>query len=173
MDTENDVQTSKWKSLFWEYFPYVLVIIGIILFKSFVMAPIKVNGDSMLTSLYSGDVMILNRIEYRFSDIERFDIVVVDADEEYIIKRVIGLPGERVEYLENTLYIDGEVVEDVYGSQPTEDFAVDVPLDSYFVLGDNRTNSIDSRIFGAFPKKKILGKTNFIIFPFDRMGSLE
>ena len=115
--------------------------------------------------------MILNSSAYYFNDIERFDIVVIDEGNEYIIKRVIGLPGETVEYRDNKLYINDKLVKDNYGNGKTDDFKEKVSKNSYFVLGDNRTNSMDSRVFGAFKKKKIIGKTKLIVFPFNRFGT--
>ena len=169
-DTE---EKSKLSIFLKEYVPYILVIIIVLLIKQFVVSPIKVNGDSMLKTLHDGDIMILNRIGYQFSDIKRFDIVVVDEGSEFIIKRIIGLPGEKVEYKDNVLYINDKKVKDTYGSDITEDFSVKVPKGSYFVLGDNRTNSMDSRVFGSFKKKDILGKAGFILFPFSRFGEKE
>ena len=153
-----------------EYVPYVIVIILVILFKKYYYSPIKVNGDSMYSTLKNKDIMILDIVKYRHSKIKRFDIVVVDIKSEYIIKRVIGLPGEKVEYKDNKLYINGKLVKDKYGQGDTKDFYFTVPKGHYFVLGDNRGNSLDSRYFGAFKKNKILGRTNFTIFPFNRFG---
>lgn len=160
----------KMKSIIKEYGLYVITIILVLLVKKFVVSPIKVNGTSMMTTLHDGDIMILNIIGYRFDKINRFDIVVVDEGNEYLIKRVIGLPGEEIEYKDNQLYINGKKVKDNYGSQVTEDFKVKVKKNSYFVLGDNRTNSLDSRYFGSFKKNRIMGKTSLIIFPFNRFG---
>ena len=156
-----------------EYVPYVLVIILVILIKRFVVTPIRVVGDSMYDTLHDGDIMILNIIGYRFSDIERFDIVVVDKGREPLIKRVIGLPGEEIEYKDNQLYVNGKKVKENYGSDVTEDFTIKIPKGSYFVMGDNRTNSMDSRYYGPFQKKDILGKTKLTIFPFGRFGNKE
>jgi signal peptidase I len=156
-----------------EYVPYVLVIILVILIKRFVVTPIRVVGDSMYDTLHDGDIMILNIIGYRFSDIKRFDIVVVDKGTEPLIKRVIGLPGEEIEYKDNQLYVNGKKVKENYGSDVTEDFAIAIPKGSYFVMGDNRTNSMDSRYYGPFQKKDILGKTKLTIFPFGRFGNKE
>jgi signal peptidase I len=115
--------------------------------------------------------MILNIVGYRFSEIKRFDIVVVDREKEYIIKRVIGLPGETIEYKDNELYVNGNKVVEKYDREQTEDFTVKVPEGSYFVLGDNRINSLDSRYFGPFKRNKILGKTSLTLYPFDRIGT--
>ena len=160
----------KIKSIIKEYGLYVITIILVLLVKKFIVSPIKVNGTSMMTTLHDGDIMILNIIGYRFDEINRFDIVVVDEGNEYLIKRVIGLPGEEIEYKDNQLYINGKKVKENYGSQVTEDFKVKVKKNSYFVLGDNRTNSLDSRHFGSFKKDRIIGKTSLIIFPFNRFG---
>ena len=118
--------------------------------------------------------MILNETSYYFKDIKRFDIVVVDAKDELIIKRVIALPGETISYKDNTLYINGKKVEEKYSYGITDDFeSVKLKKDEYFVMGDNRQNSLDSRYFGPFKKKYIRGKTNVIILPFDRMGKVK
>ena len=98
-------------------------------------------------------------------------IPLVDEGREYIIKRIIGLPGETIEYKDNQLYVNGKKMKENYGSDITEDFSVKVGKGSYFVLGDNRTNSMDSRYFGSFKKKDIIGKTSLTIFPFSRIGS--
>ena len=163
----------KLKAFLKEYVPYVLVIILVLCIKRFVVSPIKVNGDSMLDTLQDGDIMILDIIGYRLSGVKRFDIVVVNAKDEYIIKRVIGLPGEKLEYKDNQLYINGKKIKENYGKEETEDFSLTIPKDSYFVMGDNRTVSLDSRYFGPFSKKEILGKTKFTLFPFGRIGNKE
>ena len=153
-----------------EIIPYIIVIILVLLFKKFLYTPIRVNGESMMKTLHDGDIMILNIIDYKVHGLKRFDIVVVDEGDELIIKRVIGLPGDTVAYKNNKLYINGKKVNDKYASEKTEDFSVLVPKNEYFVLGDNRTNSLDSRAFGTFSSKKIKGKTSMIVFPFSRWG---
>ena len=159
------------KKLIKEYLPYILILIGVILIKRFIISPIRVKGQSMMNTLHNGDIMILNIVGYRFEDIKRFDIVVIKEDNEYLIKRVIGLPGEIIEYKDNELYVNGEKIKENYGKGNTEDFTVKVKKNSYFVLGDNRENSMDSRVFGSFPEKEILGKTSLTIFPFNRLGT--
>lgn len=167
---EEKKEKSKFQKFLKEYGPYLITIILVILIKRYIVSPIKVQGDSMKDTLHNNDIMILNIIGYRFSKIERFDIVVIDKGNEYIIKRVIGLPGEKIEYKDNQLYVNGVKIKDSYSKEVTEDFLTTVPKNSYFVLGDNRTNSMDSRYFGAFERKYILGKTGLTIFPFNRMG---
>ena len=161
----------KFKKILKEYLPYVLIIILVLVIKSNVVAPIRVNGRSMNDTLKDGDIMILNIIGYRTKGLKRFDIVVVDNGKDYLIKRVIGLPGEEIEYKDNKLYINGKLVKDNYGKGKTEDFKIRVPKNSYYALGDNREDSLDSRYYGAFNKKKILGKTNFTVFPFNKFGN--
>lgn len=162
---------SKVKDFLKEYVPYLITIIFVILIKVYVVTPIRVNGESMYDTLINGDIMILNIIDYKINGVDRFDIVVVDEGSEYLIKRVIGLPGEKIEYKDNKLYVNGKKVKDNYGTSNTDDFSYKVPKNSYFVMGDNRSNSLDSRRFGAFQKSKIKGKTKLTIFPFKRFGN--
>lgn len=121
--------------------------------------------------------MILNKTTYYFNEPKRFDIVVVNMPDEYLIKRVIGLPGEHIEYIDNTLYVDGEKVEENFEHGKTEDFNIEelgsdtVPENSYLVMGDNRENSLDSRELGFMKEEQLLGRTSLIILPFDRIGN--
>lgn len=156
-----------------EIIPYILIIIVVLAIKRFIVSPIKVNGASMFPTLKNNDMMILNEVSYYFKDIKRFDIVVVDTKEELIIKRVIALPGETIMYKDNKLYINEKEVKEEYSYGTTNDFGPITLKDEYFVMGDNRQNSLDSRYFGPFAKKYIRGKTNFIFLPFDRMGKVE
>lgn len=161
----------KFKKILKEYLPYVIIIIIVLLIKTYVVAPIKVNGKSMNNTLKDGDIMILNIIGYKVSDLNRFDIVVVDNGRDYLIKRVIALPGEKIEYKDNQLYINDKLVKDKSANGNTKDFSLTVDKNSYFVMGDNREDSLDSRYYGAFKKNKIVGKTNFTVFPFNRFGN--
>ena len=154
-----------------EYISYVVIIILVIIVKVYVVTPIRVNGPSMNDTLHDKDIMILDEISYRFRPIKRFDIVVIRYKDEYIIKRVIGLPGEVVSCKNNKIYINGKVIEENFSRKYTNDFDdVLVGDSSYFVLGDNRVNSTDSRIIGTVSKKSIKGRTSLTIFPFPRFG---
>ena len=158
---------------------YVVVIIVALLIKEYVFSPIKVNGTSMYPTLKDGDIMILNEIGYYLNGLNRFDIVVVNNGGEKIIKRVIGLPGEVVEYKDNILYINGEEIKEDFSHEITHNFTLSeinqtiIPDDYYFVVGDNRPNSKDSRMIGLIHKSQIRGKTSFIVYPFDKIGSVK
>lgn len=155
---------------------YVIVIIIVLVIRMYVVSLIKVNGNSMKETLLNNDIMILDKISYRFDDIKRFDIVVIKYNDEYLIKRVIGLPNEKVEYKNNKLYINNKKVNENFYHEKTEDFdlesldATKVCSDCYIVLGDNRANSMDSRIIGFISREDIIGKATVTIFPFTRFG---
>lgn len=158
---------------------YVIVIVVALLIKFFVFSPVKVNGTSMVPTLNDGDIMILNEIGYHINGINRFDIAVAKVDGEKLIKRVIGLPGEKVEYRDNKLYINDEEVYENFKHGDTDDFSIldlgidVIPDNHYFLVGDNRGNSKDSRVIGVIHKSKIMGKTRLIVFPFDRINTVQ
>lgn len=154
-----------------EVVPYIIVIIIVIVIKLFIATPIRVNGPSMNDTLHNNDIMLLNEIGYKFSGIERFDIVVIKYDNEFLIKRVIGLPGEKVEYKDNQLYINGKKIKENFKHAETANIEeIEVPEGEYYVLGDNRVNSTDSRIIGTIAIKDIKGTTSLTIYPFNRFG---
>lgn len=157
---------------------YVVIIIAVLLFRQFLFSPIRVSGDSMVPTLIDGDIMILNKIGYTLNGVDRFDIVVVDYNGEKIIKRVIGLPGDYVEYKDDKLYINDKLVTEEYDRKKTSDFILEmigeniIPSGKYLVLGDNRPISKDSRTIGLVDKSDIKGYTSFVLFPFNRIGSV-
>ena len=155
-----------------ELLPYIIIIIAVIIIRTFIFTPVVVNGPSMMDTLHNGDVMILDKIGMKLGGIKRFDIVVIQTGKTKIIKRVIGLSGETISYKNNKLYINGKEVSDNHSNEITYDFEeVKIPDGEYYVLGDNRTDSVDSRILGTIPKNEILGHATFIIYPFNRFGS--
>lgn len=155
-----------------ELLPYVITIVVVLLVKRYIFTPVIVNGPSMMNTLHNKDVMILDKIGMRLNGIDRFDIVVIQTKNSKIIKRVIGLPGETIQYKDNKLYINDKELEDPYGSEVTYDFEkIEIPKNNYYVLGDNRTDSVDSRILGVISQENILGHATFIIYPFNRFGS--
>ena len=160
-----------------------VLILSFLIIK-FVGQRTQVNGPSMMNTLYDGDNLILNKISYRFHEPERFDVVVFpfrDNSGKNYIKRVIGLPGETVQIdREGTIYINGEILEESYGREIIKDpgNAVDpISLKSgeYFVLGDNRNSSSDSRFdeVGIVYRYEILGKAWLRIWPLSSFGLVE
>lgn len=150
---------------------YALIIIFVILLRTFIATPIRVNGDSMNATLFNGEIMLLTKFNKNVLD--RFDIIVFDNEGEKYIKRIIGLPKEDVEYKNGILYINGKETEENFGYGETNDFKDYCAKDEYFVLGDNRGNSEDSRMLGCISKDKIEGKTNFVFFPFSKFGKVN
>ena len=157
-----------------EILSYVIIIFIVLLIKWYIVSPINVVGKSMEPTLEDKDMMLLDEISYRFEDIKRFDIVVVKSKDGLIIKRVIGLPGEKVKCKNGDIYINNKKIRENYDHAYTEDFdEIKISKNNYFVLGDNRVNSMDSREYGTFDKKKIRGKTHIILFPFSRFGNIN
>lgn len=159
-----------------ELIPYIIILIVVALIREFLVTPALVVGDSMVNTLHNNDVLILDKIVYRFNEIKRFDIVVVrQKGKDAIIKRVIALPGETVEYKDNKLYINGKEMEDPYNDGKTEDYLLDgvIGENEYFVVGDNRSNSADSRMIGLIDKSDIKGRIDFRIFPFTKFGKVK
>jgi signal peptidase I len=162
-----------------EILDYAIIIIAVLVIRTFLFTPIQVEQKSMIPTLDPNDIMVLNKIGYNLFGVNRFDIVVIKVEDEYIIKRVIGLPGEKIEYKNGKLLVNDKVVNEDFIDVYTEDFVLDsigydkIPKDKYFVLGDNRGNSTDSRVLGLIDKKDILGKTNFILFPFNKFGIVK
>jgi len=161
-----------------EIYSYVLIVVFVILFRSYIATPVRVDGDSMNDTLINNDILILNKMDKKY---ERFDIVVINYNNTKLVKRIIGLPGENIEYKDNTLYIDGKEFKDIETSR-TKDFSLKelyevekIPEDSYFVMGDNRNNSLDSRDYrvGFINKEDIVGVTIFRIYPFNSIGSVK
>lgn len=152
--------------------------------KSFLLAPSVVWGESMQPTFSDQDKVIINKM----AAIDRFDVIVFHApdSDNYYVKRVIGLPGDHIEYKNNILYLNGDPIEEPYlinennsltsGFQ-TGDFALEeltgystVPENAYFVLGDNRGNSNDSRFFGFLNEHAIIGEVTFRYYPFSNIG---
>ena len=164
---KNFIKNEKVKTIM----SYIILILAVVLIRTFLFTPIKVNGTSMTPTLNHKDTMILNKMGMKINDIKRFQIVVIKTSDSYLIKRVIGLPGETIEYKNEKLYINGKKIKDPYYKNNTLDFdKVKIGKNEYFVMGDNRANSIDSRIIGNIPEKDILGTTKLIIFPFNNIG---
>lgn len=155
---------------------YLVIILVVVLIRTFIITPIRVVGSSMDKTLKQGEILLLEKVDKSY---KRYDIVVIKEGNERIIKRIIGMPGESIKIVEGVIYINGEAIEDKYASTYTEDFSLSkfdlevIPEDSYFVLGDNRKVSKDSRLLGPINKKQIQGKAIYRIWPFNKFGDLN
>ena len=157
-------------------FSVVLAVIVIL----FLYQPVRVEGTSMMPTLDDQERIFINKFVYHFSSIDREDTIVFwfpgDPSKSYI-KRVIGVPGDRVEVVRGTVVVNGRALEEDYVPSEYRDdnsmSARTVPNDEYFVLGDHRSSSNDSRAWGMVPRRYIYGKAVFIYWPFDKMGVLK
>ena len=163
---------------------YIIIVLAVtFLFITFVGQRTHVSGESMENMLDDGDQLIVDKITYRFKDPERFDIIVFPfhyKENTYYIKRIIGLPGETVQIADGLIYIDGEVLQESYGREVIQDpglAAEPITLgeDEYFVLGDNRNQSSDSRdpSVGLIHRDEIVGRAWLRIWPLDSFGILK
>ena len=123
-----------------------LILISAIIFICCTFSIFTITGNSMEPTLHDGDKCIVSKIY----DLDRFDVMIFRFNDVLYAKRVIGLPNETIEYRDNKLYVNGELIEDTYGSGSTNDFIVTLKDDEFYCLGDNREQSLDSRRLGAF-----------------------
>lgn len=153
-------------------FKYIIIIGVLILIRIFILTSAQVVGDSMLPTLSNGDFMFVEQVSNKLNLIKRFDIIVVKYNRpSYLIKRVIGLPGEKVKFINNDLYINDYKVEEEFEKiGNTLDFEIVLAPNTYFVMGDNRNDSEDSRTFGPVVKQDIIGKVFFTLFPLNKFG---
>ena len=168
-----------------EWIVYFAIIVGLTyLIITYVGQRTMVSGDSMETTLSNGDNLIVDKISYRFRDPERFDIIVFPykyEDNTYYIKRIIGMPGETIQIIDGYVYINGEYLEsDIYGNEVMEyaslaSSPIELGEDEYFVLGDNRNHSSDSRdpSVGVLTRDDLIGRAWLRIYPFDEMGVIR
>ena len=170
-------ETEK-KSLKREIFEWIMVFVVAaamaFVVRTFIFEPVRVDGASMMDTLVDGEYMIATKYDYLFSDPDRFDVVICNypntTDGMYRVKRVVGMPGETIQLLGGQLYVDGEHVEQNFDMHSvTESFGpFTVPEDHYFVIGDNRNNSKDSRsiMVGPLKRSEIKGHVRAVVFPF-------
>ncbi len=147
--------------------------------RPFVVEAFYIPSESMVPTLEVGDRVLANKFIYRFTEPERGDIVVfrsVEGGEEDLIKRVVGIPGDKISVKNGTLFLNGEPQKEPYvnTSFPDRSFASPkkVPQNHVFVMGDNRANSRDSRFFGPVPEKNIEGEAFIRFWPPNRLGLL-
>lgn len=175
-EAEKEIKKTTGKDNFWkEVFSWVRIIVGAFivafLLSNFVIVNARVPSGSMISTINENDKVIGFWLAYLFSDPERGDIVMFDSpvEDKIYIKRIIGLPGETVEIRDNTVYINGQRLEEDYvknewtNSPGTKTY--EVPKGCYFMMGDNRNASADSRVWGVVKEDAIIAKAIFRYYP--------
>lgn len=160
------------KKILKEWVSYFLIILAILLIRLFIITPVRVDGPSMNPTLENKQILLLSKYSKHY---ERFDIVVFNYAKQKLVKRIIGLPGEKIEFKNNKLYINNKEIEEDFGHMETEDFSLSdigyetIPDHMYFLVGDNRTNSLDSRYIGLVSDSDIEGVVHFSIWPLKKI----
>lgn len=183
---DSSIEEKGGKSSFLTELLVYIAIVALCLFviPKYVVQRTVVSGTSMLDTLKDGDNLMVEKVSYHLSDPKRFDVIVFypygREDESYYVKRIIGLPGETVQIIGDEIYIDGKLLEEDYGKDPmTYSGIAEEPVklgdDEYFVLGDNRKISKDSRYeeVGPVDRDLIEGKVVFRIYPFHSIGTVK
>ena len=178
MDTDGSANSARRVTFSW--LRELCLSVGIaVVFILFLYQPVRVEGTSMMPALVDQERIFINKFVYRFglSDVSRGDTVVfwppADPGKSYI-KRVIGVPGDSVELVNGTVIVNGRALVEPYVPADYRDH-VSMPrrvvaTDEYFVLGDHRSSSNDSRTWGTVPRRAIYGKAVFVYWPLDRLG---
>lgn len=156
---------------------YVICVAVVLLLTNFVAKPVVIRGTSMNPTLQNFDFALSNRLSIVLDgEIERFDIVVVRSEEGEIVKRVVGIPGDTISYVKGVLTVNGTQIEEDYIIDDPKKHHADMGVyeetlgpDEYFLMGDNRTGSTDSRYFGPFHRSDIISKDMLVLFPFNRI----
>lgn len=160
------------KNFLKELIPYIIIILVVAIIRTFIVTPVRVDGPSMNPTLEDKQLLILSKYQKNY---ERFDIIVFNHNGSKLVKRIIGLPGDKVEYKNNLLYINGEMIDEPFDHVVTSDFNLSdigydiIPDGMYFVVGDNRKNSLDSRYIGLIAKEDIEGTVNLSLWPFKKV----
>lgn len=188
-EDDNKVAPNKKKKII--TFILNLVIYGLIIYTCLFLVPeyvlqkTQVEGPSMENTLHNGDYLMVEKISYHFDSLKRYDIIVFypfgrGFKDEYYVKRVIALPGETIQIKGEDIYINGEVIEENYGKDPITyagiaEQELTLGEEEYFVMGDNREVSFDSRYeeVGVVPKENIGGKAILRVWPLKKIGIIK
>ncbi|PIP17066.1 MAG: signal peptidase I [Candidatus Portnoybacteria bacterium CG23_combo_of_CG06-09_8_20_14_all_37_13] len=164
------------KSNFWKEFIKALIISVVLAFaiRYFLVQPFKVQGASMEPSFYANDYLIVDEFTPRFATYQRGDIVVFKHNSSFYIKRIIGLPGEKIEIKDNKIYINDLILNETYLIENTSgSININLQEDEYFVLGDNRDASSDSRSWGILDKSLIIGRVWLRLLPLSKIDKFN
>lgn len=179
---DKEAPKESWQKTIKELFvTTIIALAAFFLVSNFIGEGIIVDGESMESTLYDKERLFTEKLTLQFGELERFDIVIFNPHngvDKYWIKRIIGLPGETIQIEGPDIYIDGELLEENYGKEPMVQSGVaeepyTLAEDEYFVLGDNRCNSTDSRVIGAVKKADIAGRACFCIWPLEEFGIIS
>ncbi|MFW2383404.1 MAG: signal peptidase I [Acidimicrobiales bacterium] len=178
-DEEDSPQSLARNILEWVVVLGAAVAVAIIL-RTFVFQAFFIPSESMETTLFENDRILVNKVSYRLHDVNRGDVVVFRRPDDQpgeirdLIKRVIGLPGETVEGRDSSIYIDDQLLVEPYldGNRFGDFGPVTVPEGELFMMGDNRDQSLDSRRFGTIEDDRVIGRAFFLFWPLDRLGTL-
>ncbi len=186
LEEQQEGKKKSEKSQMREFFSLILYVAGVVLLSivlnKFVIQKVEVDGPSMNTTLKTGQQLMVQKVSYHFTDPKRGDIVVFQPpgyeDDTLYIKRVIGVPGDRVQIIDGYIYLNGKKYDDPQWREEILDPGiaeeeVTVGEGEYFVVGDNRNDSTDSREFGAVEKSRIMGEAVLRIWPLKKFGLLE
>jgi len=184
---ESDAQDTSPAQKIWRSWQenFTLVAIALclaVLIRTFIAEPRLIPSESMFPTLHTGDRLVVEKISYRFHPPKIGDIVVFEsplelqrrgyAKNQAFIKRVIGEPGKEISILDGKVYLNGKAITENYIAEPPNQpfLPVKVPEDQFFVMGDNRNDSNDSRYWGFVPRENIIGRATFRFWPLDRTG---
>jgi len=175
--TPQQLEKSTIWPLLWDFLQTLLLALLLYGGIELISARIRVEGSSMHPTFEDGEVVIVSKLAYKFGEPQRGDVVIFhypnNPKEEYI-KRIIGLPGDRVEIRDGQIRVNGHVLEEPYISEePNYTYSLTVPAGTLFVLGDNRNNSNDSHNWGPLPMKLVIGKAVFVYWPLSKFGVVE
>ncbi|MGD1912987.1 MAG: signal peptidase I [Rivularia sp. (in: cyanobacteria)] len=183
-DAKTDASSKAWRSLRENLILITIALVLAFFIRTFIAEPRYIPSDSMLPTLEQGDRLVIEKISYRFNSPNFGDIVVFQPPPELqrrgypkdqaFIKRVIGTPGDTLKIDDGKVYRNGKaLLEDYIKEPPREPFEpVKVPQNQYFMMGDNRNDSNDSRYWGFLPKENMIGKASFRFWPPNRIGSI-
>jgi len=179
-EQQEEANQSSLKDFFIELLQVVIVALAIIIpVRYYFIKPFYVKGASMEPSFFDNEYLVIDEISYRFKEPIRGEIIVFKYPrdpKQFFIKRIIGLPGETVQITGNQVFVNGEEIDEPYLNPDTEtkgESVITLQSDEYFVLGDNRSFSLDSRNFGPLKREFIVGKTWIRGWPFDKITVFE
>lgn len=180
--TDEETIGSKIKNNFYEFFQFVAIIAGIFIFlRFFVAEPHRVDGNSMLPNFHHGDYIITNKLLTKLGEPQRGEVVILKnprKPDEAFIKRIIGLPGDRIKIQADQVYINDQLINEPYllfglptptGAFLSEGEEITVPDGQYFVIGDNRSGSSDSRDWGTVKREALIGQAWLRYWPLTKL----